>query len=80
MKTMILTGLGSEQDFSNDGSSYFLIFNKGELRVPVTQEAAEVVIKELYGSSQGSGPNDAYESPSIPNSQLNTDEDDVDQV
>lgn len=54
MKQMILTGIGSEQSFQKKGSvtSYFLVFNDGELRVPVSEEAAEVVIKEMYGKEE----------------------------
>lgn len=51
MKPMILTGLGSEQDFETGGTGYFLIFNGGELRVPVSETAAETVVQELYRNS-----------------------------
>lgn len=49
MKSMVLTGLGSEQDFETGGTGYFLIFNSGGLRVPISEKAAETVIKEMYG-------------------------------
>jgi hypothetical protein len=48
MKTMILTGLATEQSFNNGGEArYFLVFNNGELRVPITEEAAEIVVAEM---------------------------------
>lgn len=48
MKSMVLTGLGSEQDFGTGETGYFLIFNSGELRVPISEKAAEAVVKEMY--------------------------------
>lgn len=67
MKTMTLTGLGSEQNFSTGGTSYFLVFNDGELRVPISEDAAEAVVKEMYGQSNGQISNTdnspVYESP-----------------
>lgn len=51
MKSMVLTGLGSEQDFGTGGTGYFLIFNNGELRVPISEVAAETVIKEMYSEN-----------------------------
>lgn len=54
MKPMVLTGLGSEQDFETGGTGYFLIFNSGELRVPISEKAAEVVVKEMYGGESAS--------------------------
>lgn len=48
MKKMILTGLATEQSFDNGGEArYFLVFNNGELRVPITEEAAEIVVAEM---------------------------------
>lgn len=62
MKQMILTGLGSEQTFlppngngaaeAIKGAVYYLVFNNGELRVPVSQAAAEIVVKHMYGGAQ----------------------------
>lgn len=52
MKKLILTGLATEQSFIGGGqASYFLVFNDGELRVPVSEKAAEVVVQEMYGES-----------------------------
>lgn len=51
MKVLTLTGLGSEQSFVNGKTvTYFLVFNEGEFRVPVTEESAMSVIKEMYGT------------------------------
>lgn len=55
MKKMVLTGMGTEQRFTEDGASdetdYYLVFNNGELRLPTTEEAARQVIKFMYGHS-----------------------------
>jgi hypothetical protein len=51
MKQMILTGLATDQRFGKPDPDFFLVFNNGELRVPVTQEAAEVVVQTMYGSN-----------------------------
>ncbi len=78
MKTMTLTGLGSEQDFSNGSTSYFLVFNNGKFRVQVTEEVAELVVKEMYGneSISGNGVNTINESePATDDS-----DEDVDQI
>ena len=54
MKTMILTGLATEQSFASSGPAYYLVFNDGELRVPVTEAAAEVVVQAMYASNGAS--------------------------
>jgi hypothetical protein len=52
MKQWILTGLGQETDFSKDGVvTFHLVFNKGELRVPITEEAARSVIQTAFGGA-----------------------------
>jgi hypothetical protein len=52
MKQLILTGLATEQSFNAGGQAkYFLVFNDGEFRVPVTEQAAEVVVLEMFGGS-----------------------------
>lgn len=61
MKSMVLTGLGSEQDFETGGTGYFLIFNSGELRVPISEKAAETVIKEMYSGE--AAPESEQEQP-----------------
>ena len=66
MKTMTLTGLGSEQNFATGGTSYFLVFNGGELRVSISEDAAEAVIKEMYSQSNGQAQtSDGDVSPSV---------------
>lgn len=52
MKQLILTGLATEQSFGSSGeASYYLVFNNGELRVPVSESAAEIVVKEMVANS-----------------------------
>lgn len=50
MKQMVMTGLATEHDFeSGEGEvQYVLLFNKGELRVPITKESAEKIIEHAY--------------------------------
>ena len=55
MKQMILTAMATEQSFTSPEPRFYLVFNDGELKVPVSQEAAEIVIKEMYGAD-GSAP------------------------
>lgn len=74
MKPMILTGLGSEQDFETGGTGYFLIFNGGELRVPVSETAAETVVKEMYGNSDTTQSVEQQETQS--SSDVSNDDDD----
>ena len=56
MKTMTLTGLATEQSFNQDGVRYYLVFNNGELRVPVPEEAAEAVISALADGKEVPAP------------------------
>ena len=55
MRQILLTGLAEETDFSNEvgSSKYFLVFNNGALRIPVSQEAALEVARYVYGSNNG---------------------------
>ncbi len=56
MKKMILTGAGSEQRFLSEresqGESYFLVFNDGELRIPVGADVLQMVIEHMYGADR----------------------------
>lgn len=52
MKQIILTGLATEQRFGNPSPQYFLVFNEGELRVPVEEQAAEKVVQTMYGNPE----------------------------
>lgn len=47
MKMMVVTGLSNEQDFETGESVFVLILNK-KLRIPVSQEIATEIIRELY--------------------------------
>jgi hypothetical protein len=49
MKQMILTGMATEQRFGSPEPQYYLVFNEGQLRVPVAAEAAEAVVQAMYG-------------------------------
>ena len=57
MKQMILTGLATEQKFGKPDQQFFLVFNDGELRVPITPQAAESVVEAMY--SQNGSPSQA---------------------
>lgn len=51
-KPLVLTGLAEETDFTADppsGSVYYLVFNKGELRLPVAVECAAAALQFLSG-------------------------------
>lgn len=50
---MVLTGLSTEQKFDShaDDPVFYLVFNDGELRIPITASSTELVIKTIYGSS-----------------------------
>lgn len=51
MKQMLLTGLATDQKFGAPTPQYFLVFNEGELRVPISEEAAETVVKAMYSGN-----------------------------
>jgi len=89
-KMMVLTGIGSEQDFKTGESKFLLVFNDGELRVPVTETAAEIIIKTMF-SNQSNTPSVnqdeddrttplEFEDPIEQESNDAFDSDDVDQV
>ena len=100
MKKMILTGLGSEQKFSSihedDGTThhektgsaeYYLVFNDGELRVPISEEAAHVVVQHMYGTTseskeeeEGSDNGQSFTVPEEDEGEGGVDEDGVDQI
>lgn len=79
MRVMTLTGIGSEQNFETGGTEYFLVFNKGSLRVPVSEIAAEVVIKEMYGQEAGQ-PEAESSSVASPQDTEQEDDDGVGQI
>lgn len=56
MNQLILTGLAQETDFENpDQSTFFLVFNGGELRIPVSEEAAQIVVHHRFGQNGSNG-------------------------
>ncbi len=48
MKQLILTGVATEQKLDRSSLTYYLVFNDGELRVPVPEETTEVVLNNIY--------------------------------
>ena len=49
MKKMILTGLGQETDFEKNGEGEFLlVFNRGELRIPISEGAFKEIVRVRY--------------------------------
>jgi len=48
---MILTGVAQESDFTEGTSQFFLVFNQGRLRLPVSEEAASTAI-DYFSSEQ----------------------------
>lgn len=55
MKEMRLTGLATEQRFSSHGiAQFYLVFNDGELRVPVDESAARLVASAMLSSNGSS--------------------------
>ena len=65
MKQMVLTGMAHEQNFSGI-TKFFLVFNDGELRIPVPEESAQIVIEAMY---KPNGEKKAEPPPSYDNSQ-----------
>lgn len=67
MKPMILTGLATEQSFDNLGAAqFYLIFNGGELRVPVSEEAAQVVAQAMVDKTPRPAPSNGHTQPVPP--------------
>lgn len=44
---LMLTGISQETHFSPPSSICYLIFNNGDLKVPVTEEQAQLVLEQL---------------------------------
>jgi len=61
MRQLVLTKLGEETDLASGETSYLLVFNGGDLRVPVTEEAARAVILFMQ-----SGEGQPYQEPRAP--------------
>jgi hypothetical protein len=86
MKPMMLTALGSENNFATGGTSFYLVFNGGELRVPVSEDAAEVVIAKIYSqqvetpaATTENQPDEDLPEPE-PTNTISSEDDGVDQV
>jgi hypothetical protein len=80
MKKLVLTGLANETDFTNgEAIQYLLVFNKGELRVPVDEQSAKLVIQFMF-SDEEIEPKES--EPKVPEDQneFTDDEGGVDQV
>lgn len=76
---MILTGLATEQTFDRPEAQYYLVFNEGELRVPIAEAAARIVVVEMYGSSPAME-EQSEESDSVETFDTNQDAPDDDSV
>lgn len=74
MKPIVLTGFGNERAFGATEPSFYFVFNDGELRVPCSEKAAEIVADFVYrgGVQQPVEP----ESQPAPSSDENFDEGD----
>jgi hypothetical protein len=88
MKALVLTGLANETDF-NDGEvvQYLLVFNKGELRVPVDEDSARLVLHYMFGEQAEQEDSEDEHAPPVPpaarkepESEVTEDDDGVDQV
>ncbi len=67
MKQMILTGLATEQTFTSNGEAqFFLVFNNGELKVPTTEAAAQIVVQAMYGATKVAEQHEAEEEQPLP--------------
>lgn len=77
MKPMVVTGLSNEQDFTSGESVFILILNR-EIRIPVTEELATLILQQMYQDETGT-PESAQAS--IPTTSSFNDEDDgIDQI
>lgn len=58
MKTLMLTGIANEVDFSDEEgvSSFFLVFNRGEFRLSVTEDTASYAMQAMAGENTQSIP------------------------
>ena len=86
MRELKLTGVSNEQDLDTEETKFLLVFNGGELRVPVSEEAVQVVLQHRYGEQQSGNGHHVEELPiqrqtTEPESELEEELDDgVDQV
>ena len=54
MKKLLLTGIANEVNFRESVSAFFLVFNDGEVRLPVDEETASRAVREMLGDSEDS--------------------------
>lgn len=62
MKHLVLTGIASELDVQSGCTSYFLVFNRGELRLPAQESTVEVALAALVSKED---PSDMKAEPDI---------------
>ena len=76
MKRLVLTGLAHEMNIEDPGDvMYLLVFNGGELRIPVLAESAKEVLR--YTAEKTNGHNEQQEvvtAPHDPDPELDEDE------
>lgn len=53
MKQLILTGLAEETDLTNGETTYLLVFNKGHIRVPATEQMVREIIAYTASDAEG---------------------------
>ncbi len=70
MRQYILTGLATEQRFDSIKPIYYLVFNDGELRLPVPEDTAATLVSLVYTN--------AYASKEEPDDDIEDDEDEED--
>jgi len=61
MKNLLLTGLSTDFDIRTKETYYFLLFNHGEIRIPVSEQAAEVALMAM-GEEADPEPQQEFES------------------
>lgn len=80
MREMVLTGVANEQSFTSDMGEmkFLLVFNHGELRVPVDQSALQLVLEHMAEKPNGNGHHRASED--VPSQDVPTDYEDQQNV
>jgi hypothetical protein len=75
--TLELTGIAQETDIASpENSKYFLIFNGGDLRIPVQQAGVATVVDYLNNSPTGGFPEDDSDSDPAAEDTYSDDDDD----
>jgi len=65
MRTLILTGIANEVSFTEGESSYFLVFNEGELRLPVEEGVAAYAVEVMMAEPQESEKDDPHAGETV---------------